>query len=99
MGARTAARNASHALPPGSRHNRATDLTERITDALGAGECLRAEVDEDCHPPNEMVTAMISLFDAFSKADEGCVDLDLESDGSFPPMSGRLSVAGETVQP
>ncbi|KLO29518.1 hypothetical protein [Mycobacterium haemophilum] len=47
LDARTAARNASHALPPGSRRNRATQLAEKITDALAFCERLQMVVEGD----------------------------------------------------
>ncbi|GAB7144430.1 hypothetical protein [Mycobacterium riyadhense] len=47
LDARTAALNAAHALPPGSRRNRATELAEKITDALAFCERLQNVVEGD----------------------------------------------------
>ncbi len=47
LDARTAALNAAHSLPPGSRRNRATELAEKITDAIGHVERLQTVVHGD----------------------------------------------------
>ncbi|SON62259.1 hypothetical protein MSIMFI_03784 [Mycobacterium simulans] len=47
LDARTAALDAAHTLPPGSRRNRATELAEKITDALGFCERLATVVEGD----------------------------------------------------
>ncbi|GAB7141760.1 hypothetical protein [Mycobacterium riyadhense] len=44
LDARMAALDAAHALAPGSRRNRATELAEKITDTLGFCERLQMAV-------------------------------------------------------
>ena len=47
LDARTAALNAAHTLPPGSRRNRATELAEKITDAIAHCERIQTVIHGD----------------------------------------------------